>query len=127
MWSVTTDVKALLKDDVLLVRVASAQALGKIGNPAAIPELDTAIRAPEHFHRGKSLWVRMHFVEALGKIRHEKAYAGLLYAIDDQDQKVQKTAIDALEYISGVSFSEGRQHEEEREAWKRWLSSKLMK
>ena len=126
MWSVTDDIKALLADDVLLVRVASAQSLAKIGNPSAIPELEIALRAPEHFYRGKSLWVRTHFVEALGKIRNEKAYPSLLFAIDDQDKKVQKAAIDALEYIAGLSFSEGRQYEEERQAWKRWLSAKIV-
>ena len=52
---------------------------------------------------------------ALGKIRNEKAYPSLLFAIDDQDKKVQKAAIEALEYIAGLSFSEGRQHEEERQ------------
>jgi len=125
LWSVADDVQALLEDGVLLVRVASAQSLGEIGNPSAIPALEKALRDQAHFHRGKSLWVRTHFVDALGKIRNKKAYSALLFAIDDQDGKVQKSAIQALEYISGISFSEGRKHEEERQAWKRWLSAKM--
>ena len=44
-WSTTDSLLPLLEDQVLLVRVASAQALGKIGNPAAIAALDKALRA----------------------------------------------------------------------------------
>lgn len=125
LWSVTEDLLLLLEDQVLLVRVASAQALGEIANPTAIEGLERALRAPDHFYRGKSLWVRAHFVEALGKIRNKKAYPALLYAIDDQDSGVYKAAIIALEQIVGFSLSEGRNGQEEREAWKRWLSKEL--
>lgn len=126
-WSTTDSLLPLLKDQVLLVRVASAQALGKIGNPAAIGALDEALRAPEHFHRGKSLWVRAHFVEAMASIRNKKAYSALLYAVDDLDPLVYKAAIFALEQIAGFALSEGRNTQEERQAWKRWLSKELSK
>lgn len=124
-WSTTESLLPLLEDQVLLVRVASAQALGKIGNPAAIEGLDKALRAPEHFHRGKSLWVRSHFVEAMAAIRNKKAYSSLLYAVDDQDPLVYRAAFFALEQIAGFALSEGRNEQEEKEAWKRWLSKEL--
>ena len=126
-WSTTDSLLPLLEDQVLLVRVASAQALGKIGNPAAIAALDKALRAPEHFHRGKSLWVRSYFVEALAAIRNKKAYSSLLYAVDDQDPLVYRAAFFALEQIAGFALSEGRNEQEEKEAWKRWLAKELSK
>ena len=124
-WSTTESLLPLLEDRVLLVRVASAQALGKIGNPAAIESLDKAIRAPDHFHRGKSLWVRSHFVDALAAIRNKKAYSALLFAVDDQDPSVYRAAFFALEQIAGFALSEGRSEQEEKEAWKRWLAKEL--
>lgn len=124
-WSTTNSLLPMLKDQVLLVRVASAQALGAIGNPVAIDALEVALRAPEHFHRGKSLWVRAHFVHAMAAIRNKKAYPALLYAVDDQDPLVYNAAFFALEQIAGFALSEGRSEQEEREAWKRWLSKEL--
>ena len=125
LWSITEELILMLEDQVLLVRVASAQALGEIANPAAIDGLDKALRTSDHFYRGKSLWVRTHFVDALGKIRSKKSYPTLLFAIDDRDSGVFEAAVVALEQIAGFSLSEGRNPQEEREAWKRWLSKEL--
>ena len=127
LWSATSVLLPLLEDQVLLVRVAAAQSLGAIANPEAVEALEKALRASAHFHRGKSLWVRTHFVEALGKIRSKKAYPALLYAIDDQDEGVHQAAIVALEQIAGFALSEGRNRQEERQAWKRWLGKELAK
>ena len=126
-WYTGTPIRKLLKDDVLLVRVAAAQALGQLADPAAIEDLGEAIYDERHFHRGKGLWVRIHFVEALGKIRDRKSYPILFKTLDDSDPKIRKATLRALEQIAGMSLSEGRSSAEEREAWKRWLSVQLSK
>ena len=124
-WSTTDSLIPLLKDDVLVVRATTAQALGKIGDPASLPALEQALNSSEHYHRGQSLWIRSHFVVAMGKIRDKKAYPALFRALDDVDVSVVRASIQALEYIAGFSLSEDRSFEDEREAWRRWLGTKL--
>ena len=124
-WSTTASLLPLLQDDVLVVRATTAQALGKIGDPSALSALEKSLSSAEHYHRGQSLWIRSHFVKAMGSIRDKKAYPALFRALDDADKSVARAAIEALEYIAGFSLSENRSFADEKEAWRRWLGSKL--
>ena len=126
-WVATKSLRESLQDDVLTVRVAAAQALGKLADPSAIEDLAQALYSESHFYRGKGLWVRIHFVEAMGKLRDKRAYPTLLKALDDEDPKVQRSTVWALEQTSGLSLGEGRSSQEEKEAWKRWLALQLTK
>ena len=71
------------------------------------------------------MWIRSHFVKAMEGIRDKKAYPILFRALDDSDEKVARASIDALEYIAGFSLSQDRSFDAEKEAWRRWLGTKL--
>lgn len=119
----TEQAVALLQDPAIMVRASAAEALGKIGDPKAIDALAAALTSDSSYYRGSSLWVRRHYVMALGEIGHRKSYAPLMLALGDVDANVVSEAIISLENISGQSFSEGRNQDQQVEAWQRWLSS----
>ena len=114
---------ALLNDPAIMVRASAAEALGKIGDPKAIEALASALNSDDAFYRGSSLWIRRHFVMAMGEIGHRKAYPVLLLALSDTDPMVVTESITALENISRQSFADGRTEAQQIEAWQRWLSS----
>ena len=121
----TKTVAAGLGDDSIMVRAAASDALARIGDPAAIPALGEALQAPDGHYRGSSLWVRKHYVDAMGSIGSTKAYPVLLLALDDADPAVVASTLRALENIAGFTFSDGRDPESEKEAWRRWLQARL--
>lgn len=114
---------ALLNDPAIMVRASAAEALGKIGDPKAIEALASALNSDDAYYRGSSLWIRRHFVMAMGEIGHRKAYPVLLLALSDTDPMVVTESITALENISRQSFADGRTEAQQIEAWQRWLSS----
>jgi HEAT repeat protein len=114
-----------LQDPAIIVRAAAAEALGKIRDPSTITALASALSDPENYHRGTSLWVRRHYVVALGEIGDHRALPVLLGAMDDDDIEVSRATIGALERISGFTFSDGRSTAEERTAWQRWASAQI--
>ena len=119
-----TDLAAkLLNDPAIMVRASAAEALGKIGDPNAIDALAAALNSDDAYYRGSSLWIRRHFVMAMGEIGHRKAYPVLLLALSDSDPMVVSESITALENISRQSFADGRSQSQQIEAWQRWLSS----
>ncbi|MFM8551180.1 MAG: HEAT repeat domain-containing protein, partial [Nitrospiraceae bacterium] len=79
----------LLQDKVKAVRVDAAQALVAIGRPA-VPHLLEAITHEE--------WVvRLHAVEALGRLKSPESVEPLLWLLfNDQDQAVREDAIRSL-------------------------------
>jgi hypothetical protein len=118
-------IAAALQDPAIIVRAAAAEALGKIRDPSTISALVSALASSENYHRGTSLWVRRHYVVALGEIGNVQALPVLLGAMDDDDIEVARAAIGAFERISGFTFSDGRSTDEERTAWKRWASAQI--
>lgn len=114
-----------LADPAVIVRAGAAEALCKVGDRAAVPALDKALRSRENFYRGSSLWVRKHYVAALGCIGGRDSIPVLLRAIDDADEGVQSSAVLAFREVAGFSYSEGRSPEEEVAAWKRWAADQL--
>ena len=118
-------IEVRLKDEAIIVRAAAAEALGKIKEPGAIGSLEKALQASDARYRGASLWVRRHYVEALGEIGSSEAYPALLRSLYDDDPAVVTATVIALEKISGFDFKEGRDFSAQQEAWRRWLQSQL--
>lgn len=113
-----------LEDKALLVKQAAADALGKIGDPATIPDLERALAHPSGTYRGTSMWVRRHYVEAMGAIGTTDAIAPLSAALDDVDPAVVDAAVKGLEKVAGFSYAQGRTRAEEIEAWTRWSKAR---
>jgi HEAT repeat protein len=118
--SVSGRVAARLTDKALLVRHAAADALGLLGDPATLPDLGRALGDSSNNYLGTSLWLRRHFVEAMGRIGTTEAIRYLAPALDDADPAVVTAAVLALETVAGFSYREGRTDEQQTEAWRRW-------
>ncbi len=116
-------VAALLEDPAVIVRAAAADALTLLAAPSAVPYLSRALDDPSNFYRGESLWVRRHYVDALGASQDKGALPALVRCLDDGDATVVDAALQALEKVSGVSFADGRTEEEQIQAWQRWYSN----
>jgi len=114
-----------VQDPAVIVRAAASQALAQCGDARAVQALSDALLDKKNTFRGRSIWVRRYFVEALGDIGSTKAYPALLRAIDDPDETVAAAVLPALEKIAGFSYSEGRSSVQEKEAWRRHLNSEL--
>jgi HEAT repeat protein len=118
--SLSVALNPLLQDPALIVRAAAAEALGKLRSADSVPALAAALAARDSYYRGSSLWVRRHYVVALGEIGHRSAAGTLVRCLDDADEAVAAEAIRSFERIAGFSFADGRSPTEQREAWKRW-------
>jgi len=114
-----------LTDPAVIVRAGAAEALCKVGDYSAVEPLAAALRSSDNFYRGSSLWVRRHFVAALGCIGSREAIPILLASLDDKDPSVQQSAVLAFRQVAGFSYGEGRSPEEEVQAWKRWAADQL--
>lgn len=114
-----------LKDDAIIVRVAAAEALGKLKDPKAIQSLKKSLEDQSNYYRGASLWVRTHYVTALGNIGTPEVYPVLLTCLKDEDERVVKEAVAVLEKMTQFSLADGRSWEQEIEAWERWLGNQL--
>jgi hypothetical protein len=118
-------VAALLKDPAVIVRAGAAEALGKLASPSSVQPLADAVSARDNYYRGSSLWVRKHYVVALGEIGSKEAVPALLRCLDDRDEGVRVASVKALESVAGFSYSDGRDPDQQREAWRRWAQSQL--
>ena len=118
---------ALVQDPAVIVRAAAATALSSMGDARAVSALSDALRDKKNTFRGRSIWVRKYFVEALGGTGSKDAYPALLRAMDDPDGEVAAKVIPALEKIAGFSYSSGRTSKQEKEAWRRYVSDQLRK
>ncbi len=114
-----------LEDAAVLVRAAAAKSLGQIGDERSVKPLSEAVNHRRSYFRGRSIWVRRHYVDALGAVGSKAAFPVLLRTIDDQDEAVAGAVIDALEKVAGFKFSEGRTADQEKEAWRRYVSGQL--
>jgi HEAT repeat protein len=85
-------VKALNDRDFISIRWRAAIALGKTGDPSAVPALITAL-ADENDH------VREEVAEALGIIGDDQAIDPLIQALRDPQRGVRLRAVKALEMI----------------------------
>lgn len=116
---------ALLTDPAILVRASAAEALCKIGDDGAVDALSAALFAKDAWYRGSSLWVRRHYVDAIGCIGRRSAVPALLRALDDADPAVSAASMRALARVAGFDYAEGRSPQEARDAWRRWAQSQV--
>jgi HEAT repeat protein len=123
--SMGANVVDLLADPAVIVRAAAAEAACRLSTREAVEPLSQALLASDGYYRGSSLWVRRHYVDALGCIGGRGALPALLRALDDRDESVATGAVDALEKLAGFSYEEGRSPEEQKEAWRRWAQAQL--
>jgi HEAT repeat protein len=110
-----------LTDPAMIVRGAAADALGDLKDIRSIDNLETALSSRGNYYRGQSVWVRVRFVLALGKIGNKLGLPALERALSDKDPKVVDAALVALKQIIGYDFSEGRNRNEHIQAWQRWI------
>ncbi len=114
-----------LTDPAIIVRAGAAEALCKVGDRNAVEPLAAALRSKDNYYRGSSLWVRSHYVAALGCIGSRSAIPTLLQMLDDKDPNVVASAVLAFREVAGFTYGEGRSPEEEIAAWKRWAADQL--
>lgn len=119
-FSTSGNVAARLEDKALLVRQAAADGLAVMGDPSTLPDLERALKDPSNHYRGSSMWVRRHYVEAMGAIGTKAAAPYLASALTDGDPEVVNAAVKGLERIAGFSYAQGRTRADELEAWTRW-------
>ena len=113
----------LLKDDAMFVRASAADALGQIRDEQSAKWLESALADTSNYYRGSSLWVRVHYVAALGAIGSDTSVPALIACFDDADPQVVAAALLSLKSIVGFDFAEGRSQEEHVEAWRRWYAN----
>jgi FOG: HEAT repeat len=118
-------IAAKLQDPAVIVRAGAAEALGKIRDQGTVQALSDAVMARDNYYRGSSLWVRRHYVASLGEIGSRDAVPTLLRTLDDADEGVRTASVKALEGIAGFSYAEGRDLEQQREAWRRWAQAQV--
>ncbi len=116
-------IAALLEDPAVIVRATAADALALLGSPEAVPYLVRALEDPSNFYRGEPLWVRRHFVVALGTSQDKSALPALIRCLDESDANIIDAALVSLEQVSGVSWSDGRNRAEQIQAWMRWYAN----
>jgi len=115
----------LIQDPAVIVRAAAAKALSATGDQRAVEVLSEALQDKKNTFRGRSIWIRKYFVEALGGIGSAAAYPALLRSMDDSDAEVVAQVVPALEKIAGFSYKEGRTDKQEKEAWRRYVTNEL--
>ncbi len=113
-------VAARLEDPALLVRLAAADALGKIKDPSTLPDLGRALQDPSNRHHGASLFLRRAYIDAVGAIGTDAAVPLLGKGLTDDDPAVVRSAVGGLEKVAGFDYREGRTFDEQLVAWKRW-------
>jgi HEAT repeat protein len=110
-----------LTDPAMIVRGAAADALGALKDIRSIDDLEKALSSQDNYYRGQSVWVRVRFALALGKIGNNLGIPALERALNDKDPKVVEASLMALKQIVGYDFSDGRNREEHIQAWQRWI------
>lgn len=116
-------VAGLLSDEAVIVRAAAADALGLIEDERSAEALERALGDTSNYYRGSSLWVRVHYVDALGKIGARSSVPALVACFEDRDPAVRAASLEALREIVGYDFAEGRTEAEHMEAWRRWAAA----
>lgn len=93
-----------LFDRAMTVRASSADALALIGSRKSSTALSKALNLPANFHHGRSHFVRMHIVQALGNIGSIGGIDALIGVLSEDEELLQIAASIALEKITGTSF-----------------------
>lgn len=90
--------EAGLADEDIEVRRQCCRALGRRGDPTAVPVLARVISNEQ------SIDVRLEAVDALASINSPDAYAALTVALEDRDPALQFAGVKSMKAISGKDF-----------------------
>ena len=93
-----------LFDRAMTVRASAADALAVIGSRKSSIALSKALNLPANFHQGRSHFVRMHIVQALGNIGSIGGIEALIGVLAEDEEPLTIAASLALEKITGTSF-----------------------
>ena len=93
-----------LFDRAMTVRAAAADALAIIGSRKSSLALSKALNLPANYHQGRSHFVRMHIVQALGNIGSIGGIEALIGVLGEDEEPLQIAASLSLEKITGTSF-----------------------
>jgi len=96
-------INLLEQNPPVLVKASVVDSLGILKNEKAVAPLEKQLYAKENFHRGKSLWVRVHVISALGQIQGPQVIEILQKASLDKDKEVSEEAKLQLAKIQGQS------------------------
>lgn len=107
----------LLNDPAMVVRAAVADALGNMRTREALPHLIRELNQSRNFYRGRSLWVRNHIIDAIGKIGGEQSIAPLIACLKETDTTIVDSALKALNPLIGERFVPDAKAEQ-----RQWLS-----
>lgn len=82
----------LLQDPAMVVRSASAKALGDLQRPAATRFLEKELNSPRNFRNGQSLWVRRQIADSILKLNPHYPPQKVSAWLEDQDPQLRKIA-----------------------------------
>jgi len=116
--------EAALFDKAMMVRAAAADALALLRQPSSATQLGKALNLAANFRSGKSLFVRKHIIDAIGAVGNSGSLELLVTSVGDTDPKVQLSARQTLERLTGKSFRHGMTiSAQEIESWMGWWQS----
>ena len=115
---------AMLNDPSLVVRTAAVQIIHDQKASQYKPQLLEKLNAKDSFHKNRSLWIRHHIVSALASFAESGEEKFFISLLNDTDTRVQTSAMQALEKISGRSFQtkDSNQAQSEKDMWLQWWS-----
>ncbi len=116
VWS-----RRLLKDKALLVRMSAVETLEGLQDRAAITDLWAQLDNRQNFKRNRSLFIRRRIVEALGRLESPESAARFASLLDEDDPQILKSAIAALEKLTGQTMGKPSDPLSRRRAlWQQW-------
>lgn len=126
----TGPLEKALYDKAMAVRSSAADALAEIGSRQSSEALAAALDIPANFKNGRSLPVRRHIIDALGRIGSIGGLDALVRTLGDPDPELQLAAIHALQKITGMSFRpsgtgvDAPPSAAEIQSWRNWWSER---
>jgi HEAT repeat protein len=124
------DLEKALFDEAMTVRTAAADALAALGVRGSSKALSEALDLPGNFRAGKSHFVRVHIIQALGRLGSIGGLDALVRAVGEPEPAIRLAAADALTAITGTTFRprDGRPDDPpgpaESAAWQQWWSQR---
>jgi len=94
----------LLNDPSLVVRTAAVQMIQKHKAREYKAQLQEKLNAKDSFLKNESLWIRHHIVSTLASFAQPGEEHYFIPLLQDQDTRVQHSAIRALEKITGKKY-----------------------
>lgn len=117
--------RRLLQDKALLVRLTAVETLEGLQDRAAVSDLWAQLDNRQNFKRNRSLFIRRRIVEALSKLESPEASVRFASLLDEDDPQILKSAIMALEKLTGQTMGKPTDPLARRRAlWQQWQLSR---